>query len=79
MERSEKQFTRRRCLALMASAAAATRISAFCWGENDWRILRVAVSTETIAGTNIDDARAAYKVRINDYLINVGQTVCRAT
>jgi hypothetical protein len=59
----------------MAAAATTTQTPRFCWGANERKILRVAVSTETIIGANINDARAAYRVWINEYLVQVAQVV----
>jgi hypothetical protein len=42
-----------------------------CRAENDRNILRLAISTDTLPGVNIDDARAAYLALINQY--NQGQ------
>jgi len=53
-------------VALIAAAAAATQAPGFCWGEKDRKFLRMAVSIETLAGANINDARAAYRVWINE-------------
>jgi ABC-type phosphate/phosphonate transport system substrate-binding protein len=79
MERRENQITRRQCLACMAAAAAATQASRFCWGANDRKLLRVAVSTETIVGANINDARAAYRVWMNEYTVQSGGQVVAET
>jgi ABC-type phosphate/phosphonate transport system substrate-binding protein len=66
MDLSNKKLNRRQCLTLLAAASAATLTPGFSRGENGRKILRVAVSTETLAGTNINDARAAYRVWINE-------------
>ena len=73
MERREKQITRRQCLMLLAAASAATLTPASSRGETDRKILRVAVSTDTLAGSNINDARAAYKVWITEMSRAAGQ------
>jgi hypothetical protein len=74
MKSKEQQITRRRCLTLIAAAAAATRAPGFCWGEKEVKFLRMAVSAETLSGANINDARAAYKVWINEISRSSGQT-----
>jgi hypothetical protein len=66
MGRSEEQITRRNFLALAAGAASATLAARFALAENDHHTLRVAISTETLAGANVNDARAAYKVWIRE-------------
>ncbi len=60
------RMNRRQCLALLAGAAATTLAPLSCLGDSEKRVLRVAVSTETLAGANINDARAAYKVWIQE-------------
>jgi ABC-type phosphate/phosphonate transport system substrate-binding protein len=57
-------MTRRQCLALLAGAGAVVLAPEFCRAGNEIKLLRVAVSVETLAGANINDARAAYKVWI---------------
>jgi ABC-type phosphate/phosphonate transport system substrate-binding protein len=44
----------------------------FCLGQDDRRVLRVAVSTDTLAGANVNDARAAYKVWIQEVTSHLG-------
>jgi hypothetical protein len=78
MDVSNKQIDRRRCLALLAGTAAATQVPGFCWADNDRKMLRVAVSTDTLAGSNINDARTAYKVWINEYSRQLGKVTAEA-
>ena len=73
MDRSNIHCTRRHCLTFLAAAAAATQTPGFCWGENERKLLRMAVSTDTLAGANINDARAAYRVWINEYSRQAGK------
>jgi phosphonate transport system substrate-binding protein len=56
----------------MVGAAAATLAPRLCLGEGDSGLLRVAVSTETLAGANINDARAAYTVWIREVSRHLG-------
>jgi ABC-type phosphate/phosphonate transport system substrate-binding protein len=65
-------MNRRQCLALLAGAAAAAMAPGFCLGQDDRRVLRVAVSTDTLAGANVNDARAAYKVWIQEVTSHLG-------
>jgi ABC-type phosphate/phosphonate transport system substrate-binding protein len=65
-------MNRRQCLALLAGTAAATVAPSFCLGQNEGHMLRVAVSTDTLAGANINDARAAYKVWIQEVSRHLG-------
>lgn len=59
-------LTRRRLLALTAGAFAATLLSRRCFAESPRAILRVAISVGTLAGANINDARAAYRVWLSE-------------
>lgn len=61
-------MTRRRWLALAAGLAAADWASRLCLAEGNRHILRIAVSTDTLAGANVNDARAAYKVWTNEVM-----------
>lgn len=56
-------ITRRRCLAVTAAAALAPGWSQ-C--ESDRAVLIVAISVETLAGANLSDARAAYRVWLQE-------------
>lgn len=66
MQGSELQITRRQCLTLMTGAAAAALSPEICRGEKPGHILRVAISVDTLAGANVSDARAAYKVWVSE-------------
>jgi phosphonate transport system substrate-binding protein len=66
MESSERQMTRRQYLSLMVGTTAAALAPGYCNGQNGTQILRLAVSTDTLAGANVADARAAYKVWLNE-------------
>jgi len=66
LDRPGKQMTRRKCLAMMAGAAAATLAPGLCWSENGGVVLRLAISVETLAGANVNDARAAYQVWLHE-------------
>jgi ABC-type phosphate/phosphonate transport system substrate-binding protein len=59
----------------MAGAAAATLAPGFCPAETDKNFLRVAVSTETLAGANINDARAAYRVWMEEVDRQTGHVI----
>lgn len=61
-------MTRRRWLALAAGMAAAAYASQLCLGEDHRQILRLAISTDTLAGANVNDVRAAYKVWTNEVI-----------
>lgn len=65
-------MNRRQWMALLAGAAASTMAPSFCLGQNDRHILRVAVSIETLAGANVHDARAAYKVWTQEVTRSLG-------
>jgi ABC-type phosphate/phosphonate transport system substrate-binding protein len=75
MVRRKKQLTRRECLALIAAATAAAGARGLCWAGVDKNLLRVAVSVETVTGANINDARAAYRVWINEVSRQTGHIV----
>jgi hypothetical protein len=60
MDGAKERITRRQSLALMAGAAAAALAPGICRAEK--QNLRMAISVETLAGANIVDARAAYRV-----------------
>ena len=59
-------MTRREYLAMMAGAAAIALTPGICRGENGRPVPRVAISVETLAGANVNDARAAYKVWLSE-------------
>ncbi len=62
MQFSEVQITRRQCLSLLTGVAAAALLPEDCRGEKPEHVLLVAISADTLAGSNVNDARAAYKV-----------------
>ena len=74
MKRPETEITRRQCLAAILGAAAATIAPKVCIGERDGGNLRLAISVETLIGANISDARAAYRVWIQQAFRQVGQS-----
>jgi len=78
MDTSSNQITRRQLLTLLAGAAAATLAPELCRGENDRKLLRVAISTDTLAGANINDARASCKVWINEMSLASGHLTAEA-
>jgi len=51
---------------MMAGAAVATLAQRLCRGENGKVALRLAISVETLAGANVNDARAAYRVWLGE-------------
>jgi ABC-type phosphate/phosphonate transport system substrate-binding protein len=56
----------------MAGAAAAAIAPAHCLGEDNNSLLHVAISTDTLAGANVSDARAAYAVWIKEVTGHMG-------
>ncbi len=66
MEGLHGKLTRRQALELVFGAAATTLASRVGHAQKQGRILRVAISTDTLAGANVNDARAAYKVWVNE-------------
>ena len=62
MDCKEMRITRRESLALIVGAAGTALAPGLCRAEAHGTVLRVAVSVETLAGANISDARAAYRV-----------------
>jgi len=66
MDRSIIQMTRRQCLAMMAGASAASLAPGRSWSENGKVALRLAISVETLAGANVTDARAAYRIWLGE-------------
>jgi len=73
MVRGENRVTRRQCLTLLAGAAATTLTPGFCRAESEKRLLRLAVSADTLAGANLADARTAYQVWIDTAFHQFGQ------
>lgn len=66
MKNPEKQMTRREYLATMTAVAAALLEPGFCRSEAARAVLRLAISVETLAGANVNDARAAYRVWLRE-------------
>ncbi|MGA9671644.1 MAG: PhnD/SsuA/transferrin family substrate-binding protein [Terracidiphilus sp.] len=77
MESSERQLTRRRSLALLARAATVMLMPRFSRAEKPAHVLRVAISIDTLAGANVNDARAAYKVWISEVVRQMPSTVAQ--
>ena len=67
MNHFSEQVTRRQCLALLAGASAAALAPKLCRAASDRNLLLLAISTDTLAGVNIVDARASYLALINQY------------
>ena len=65
-------MTRRQVLAIMAATAASALTNGRCRGESEARPLRFAVSEETLAGANLNDARAAYKIWLREIYGQLG-------
>jgi len=55
-------ITRRQFAQLIAGAAVCSAAPALSFAQTQGRLFRVGVSIDTLAGANINDARAAYKV-----------------
>jgi ABC-type phosphate/phosphonate transport system substrate-binding protein len=72
MDDSQQRMTRRQSLALMAGAAAAALGPKLCRSESGRDTLRLAISADTLAGANINDARTAYRVWIREVLDQLG-------
>ena len=75
MVHTDNRFTRRQCLQLLAGVAATALAPGAGHGEAGRTLLRLAVSTDTLAGVNIDDARASYIALINEYNMGHARTV----
>lgn len=74
---ADGRITRRHCLFLAAGATAANLLPRLCPAEKPQRVLRVAISADTLAGANINDARAAYKVWISEVTRQFPSTVAQ--
>jgi len=72
MNSAHQRITRRKYLALMAAATASALAPSFCHSENSGTPLRVAISAETLAGANINDARAAYRIWLAQVALQYG-------
>ncbi len=66
MGKSGKQFSRRRSLMMLAGSIASILASATSLHADDRRTLRLAISADTLAGANVNDARAAYLVWLRE-------------
>jgi len=77
MESSVELITRRHCLLLLAGGAAANLPVRFCRAEKPQHILRAAISAATLAGANVNDARAAYKVWISEVTRQFPSTIAQ--
>jgi ABC-type phosphate/phosphonate transport system substrate-binding protein len=62
-----QQMTRRQCLTLLAGAGVAALSPKPCRAEKGGNLLCLGISINTLAGVNVDDARAAYLALINEY------------
>jgi ABC-type phosphate/phosphonate transport system substrate-binding protein len=56
------EITRRQFTIWLAGAAAVASLARMGTGQSSIRPLRVAISVETLAGANVNDARAAYQI-----------------
>jgi ABC-type phosphate/phosphonate transport system substrate-binding protein len=74
---SDYQITRRQCWSAIAGATLAALAPGLCLAEADDGVLSFAVSSATLAGTNLNDARAAYQIWINEILRDSGHTFAR--
>lgn len=70
-------LTRRQSLFLMAGAAAAALPPRLFPADKSSHVLRVAISVDTLAGANVNDARAAYKVWIREVTSHFPLTVAQ--
>ena len=77
MRGSEAQITRRQCLSLLTGATTLALTPELCRGEKPGHVLLVAISTDTLAGANVNDARAAYKVWTNEITRKFPTTVAQ--
>ncbi len=56
----------------MAAMAAVALAPGLSWTESERTVLRVAISVETLAGANVNDARAAYRVWLQEVTYQSG-------
>lgn len=79
MDGLDKRVSRRQCLVMTAAVTAAIMTDHTSLRAEDRRPLRLAISTETLAGANINDARAAYLVWLREvahlYPVQVAKAV----
>jgi ABC-type phosphate/phosphonate transport system substrate-binding protein len=66
MEARRKLLTRRECVATLAATAATALAPPYTFSQSERNILLVAISIETLAGANVNDARAAYRVWLRE-------------
>ncbi len=66
-------MTRRECLAMMTAAVGATLTAGFLRAEDASALLRVAASIDTLAGANINDARVAYRIWVEEAFRQYGK------
>lgn len=69
---SAREVTRRQFSALFAGLVASAFLPRLGFAANAARPLRVAVSMETLAGANVNDARVAYRVWSQEVTKNLG-------
>lgn len=66
MQSSSNQVTRRQSMAIVAAGMAAALCHPIGLRAEDKRPLRLAISADTLAGANVNDARAAYLVWLRE-------------
>jgi ABC-type phosphate/phosphonate transport system substrate-binding protein len=66
MKRLGTAITRRQCIAGLTAMWAAALAPERSLGSGEQHPLRLAVSVETLAGANVDDARAAFRVWLRE-------------
>lgn len=66
MTEAMERLTRRECLTAIAATAGAALSSGISLGESERDVLVVAISVETLAGANVSDARAAYRIWLRE-------------
>ncbi len=69
--------TRRQCLTGIAATVAGSLWPAISRGENPRTILLIAISVETLAGANVNDARAAYRVWLREVARQYAETAAQ--
>lgn len=78
MDAQQKQtgpaaITRRRALSLMASGVVTSLLPRSAWADQDSEVVVVAISTDTLGSANVNDARAAYGVWIQEVTRHSGR------
>lgn len=66
VEFSANPMGRRKSLAMIAAGMMALLSPRVDWGDEDKRPLRLAISADTLAGANVNDARAAYLIWLRE-------------